>query len=83
MGKEILIAIRITDEEYAAIEQKLRSRKLTAKQRRWLTVLRLRYKGLTNIQIAAQTGYSRSSVSQLLRKFKDLGLESYLGNKID
>lgn len=43
----------------------------------------MRYKGLTNIQIAEQTGYPRSNVSQLLRKFKDLGLESYLGNMLD
>ena len=78
MEKRIVIAIRITKEEYDAIEREVRSRKLTEKQRRWLNVLRLRFIGYSNTEIAELTGYSKSNVVQLLRRFKSQGLERFL-----
>ena len=53
---------------------------------KWLEVLELRCEGMTQEAIAEATGFHRSHVSNLIRKYFEEGLESvaekhYLGNR--
>ena len=66
----------ITEEEYRSVllAQKKNKNKQTDKR---LEVIKLRYEGKKNAEIAERTGYTYPWVSALCKAFKSLGLEEY------
>ena len=74
-----------SEEDKKAIEYARRSRRDKQQDKR-LEVLELRCKGMTQKEIAEKTGYHRSHVSNLLKKYFEEGLSSiaekhYSGNR--
>ena len=67
---------KITEKEYKAILEfaKTNTHEHIARK---LQVLKLRYEGFSDKEIALRTNYSLSRISILCRSFKELGLEEY------
>lgn len=66
----------ITDEEYEAVKTAIKKN-----QNKWvdkrLQVLRLRYEGKKDIEIAEKLGYTRKRISNLCAEYKAKGLDEY------
>ena len=78
MEKRVVIAVQLTKDEYDEVRRKLRYGKLAPIQKRWLTVMKMRYEGASNAEIIKQTGYTYTYVCHLLRRFRNQGLETFL-----
>ena len=72
--------IQISEEEYKAVKQKYEETKSKRLARR-LRVILLRYEGKTNAEIGEVVGINGQSVSPIIQKFKEQGVEEFCRNK--
>jgi len=72
--------IQISEEEYEAVKQKYEETKSKRLARR-LRVILLRYEGRTNAEIGEVVGINSQSVSPIIQKFKEQGVEEFCRNK--
>ena len=72
--------IQISEEEYEAVKEKYEETKSKRLARR-LRVILLRYEGKTNSEIGEILGINGQSVSPIIQKFKEQGVEEFCRNK--
>ena len=70
----------ITTEEYAEIV-KLRKKNTNKLIDKKLRVLELRYNKISYVEIGNMVGYTNIRICQLMKEFKEKGLEEYVRNK--
>lgn len=78
----IQVAYQITEEEYQAVikaERKTRDKRISKR----LQVVKLRYEGMGNSEIAKKLDFSSGRVSHLISEFKKQGLEEYMRVKYE
>ena len=72
----------VTKEEYEAVREAQRKNvyKRQDKLDKLLETVALRYEGYTDNEIAYKMGWNRQSVSRMIKRFKEKGLEGYIEN---
>jgi len=75
MGKKAK-KYKISDADYATVQEFAKKNKHKRVEKR-LSVIKLRYEGLTDAEIAEKTGYHAKHVSQLCAEFCKVGAEQY------
>lgn len=70
----------VTEEEYKAVKDAQRKNKYK-RQDKLLRVVAMRYEGYTDETIGLMVGYDRQSVSRMIKRFKEKGLEYYIENR--
>lgn len=69
----------VTEEEYRAVKE-AQKKNILKRQDKLLETVALRYEGYTDWEIAYKLGWNRQSVSRMIKRFKEKGLEEYLQN---
>ena len=70
----------ITEEEYRDTVARRKAKQSSRLDRR-LAVIQYRYEGYTYAEISVKVGYSENTISKLIRKFKQNGMEDYLQDR--
>lgn len=69
----------VTEEEYKAVKD-AQKKNVYKRQDKLLEAVALRYEGYTDWEIAYKLGWNRQSVSRMIKRFKQQGLEGYIKN---
>ena len=69
----------ITQEEYEAVKA-AQKKNIHKRQDKLLEAVALRYEGYKDLEIAYKLGWNRQSISRMIKRFKQDGLEAYVKN---